>query len=177
MDPFEALKFCPQCGKSNWENRTSRLRVCKDCGYEMYKNPTIGAAALIFDEQNRLMLLRRAKNPGLGKLDVPGGFCEVSEKIENAVKREVKEETNIDVEIERFLFSIPNNYEYMGVQLYPLDFFFKCKIIDDSKFELDLSENSEMMFLSPEEIKPEDIALPSIRLALQWLKEGNLKVL
>lgn len=173
MDPFEALKFCPNCGKSDWNNKSSYIRVCHCCGYEMYKNPTIGAAALIFDNEGQIMLLKRAKNPGLGKLDVPGGFCEAGETIEDAIKRETKEETNLDIDIEKFLFSIPNNYEYKGVQLYPLDFFFKCRLKDLNNFKLDLSENSEMIMMKLEDIKEEDIALESIRKALRHLKNGE----
>lgn len=171
MDPFDVLKFCPKCGKSEWAAPRSGYRKCLACGYEMYKNPTIGAASFLFDTQNRLILLCRAKNPGKGLLGVPGGFCEVGESIEQAVLREAKEETNLDIKIEKFLFSIPNNYEYKGIQLYPLDFFFLCRVEDLSPLQLDLNENSEIVFVDPFQVKTEDIALESIRQGLERLKQ------
>lgn len=174
MDPFDVLKFCPKCGKSEFELKNPHMQKCQNCGYEMYKNPTIGAAAIVLDDKNRLMLMRRAKDPAKGTLDVPGGFCEIHEKIEEALIREVKEETNIDVEVEHFLFDIPNDYIYHGLDMFPLDFFFKCRIKDMSNVIVDKSENSELLFLALEDINIEDVGLASIRRALTKLKQTGL---
>lgn len=167
MDPFKALNFCPNCGKSNWSNQTERLRICKDCGYEFYKNPTIGSCGFVFDDKGRLLVVRRAKNPAKGTLAIPGGFCEAGETVEDAVCREVFEETGIKVAVEEFLFDLPDDYEYKGVELYPLDFYFKCKIIDMSLAKLDESESSEMLFIAPDEINPEEFGLPANRNAVK----------
>lgn len=167
MNPFQALKFCPNCGKSNWNNQNSRLRICKDCGYEFYKNPTIGSGGFVFDDNGRLLVVRRAKNPAKGTLAIPGGFCEAGETAEDAVCREVFEETGIKVAVEEFLFDLPNGYEYKGIELYPLDFYFKCKIIDTSQAILDKSESSEMLFIAPEKINPEDFGLSANRSAIK----------
>lgn len=167
MDPFKVLNFCPNCGKSNWDNKTSRLRICRDCGYEFYKNPTIGSGGLVFDEKGRLLVVRRAKNPAKGTLAVPGGFCEAGETVEEAVQREVFEETGIQIAVEEFLFDMPNRYEYRGIDLYPLDFYFKCKITDMSQAILDESESSEMLFISPEDINPDDFGLEANRNAIK----------
>ena len=125
MDPLQVLKFCPNCGKSNWNYQTSRLKICQDCGYEFYKNPTIGSAGFVFDEKG------------------------------------------IKVAVKEFLFDLPDDYEYKGIDLYPLDFYFKCKIIDMSQMKLDESESSEMLFISQEEINPEDFGLEANRRAVK----------
>lgn len=169
MDPFKVLKFCPKCGKSEWVLKNPNFRKCQECGYEMFRNPTIGAAALVLDDQDRLMVVRRSREPAMGTLDLPGGFCEAGEMIEEAIIREVREETGIDVSVEKYLFNIPNDYEYKGIDLYPLDFFFQCRIKDMSHIEVDKGENSELLFLSKEEINPEDFGLFSIRKALKRL--------
>lgn len=174
MDPFDVLKFCPKCGKSEFELNPPHMQKCQNCGYEMYKNPTIGAAAIVLDDKNRLMLMRRAKDPAKGTLDIPGGFCEAGEKIEDALIRELKEETNIDIVVDRFLFDIPNTYIYRGVELFPLDFFFRCRIKDMSQVIVDKEENSDMLFLTLEEINIEDFGLSSIRKALTKLKQTGL---
>lgn len=167
MDPLQVLKFCPNCGKSNWNYQTSRLKICQDCGYEFYKNPTIGSAGFVFDEKGRLLVVRRAKNPAKGTLGIPGGFCEAGETVEEAVCREIFEETGIKVAVKEFLFDLPDDYEYKGIDLYPLDFYFKCKIIDMSQMKLDESESSEMLFISQEEINPEDFGLEANRRAVK----------
>lgn len=167
MDPFSVLKFCPNCGKSSWTMKNEKLRVCNSCGYEEYKNPTIGAAGFVFDKKGRMLVVRRAKNPAKGTLGIPGGFCEIGETVEEAVCREIFEETGIKAEVSEFLFDMPDDYEYRGVDLYPLDFFFKCKIIDMTSPLLDETESSEMMFLYPEEINPDDFGLITNRLAVK----------
>lgn len=167
MNPFKVLKFCPKCGKNEWFDKTENARVCKVCGYEQYNNPTIGAAGLVFDDEGRLLVVRRAKAPAKGTLGLPGGFCEVGETVEEAVCREIFEETGIRAQVTEFLFDMPNDYEYKGVDLYPLDFFFKCKMIDKSHAEVDLSESSEMLFIAPQDITPEDFGLQTNRAAVK----------
>lgn len=167
MDPFKVLRFCPKCGKSDWNETKENMRICNVCGYEMYKNPTIGAAALIVDDNNRLLVVRRAKAPAKGTLHIPGGFCEIGEKIEDALIREVREETNLTINIKKYLFSIPNHYEYKGIELFPLDFFFEARLENAADMKLDTEENSEILFIPLEEINIDDFGLESIRTALK----------
>jgi nucleoside triphosphatase len=58
-----------------------------------YPEPTVGA--LIFDPAGRLFLMKSHK--WKDKYCIPGGHIELGERIEDAVKREVKEETNLDI--------------------------------------------------------------------------------
>ena len=167
MDILEAYKFCPICGQPTLQRQKNNSATCQTCGYSLYLNPTIGAAAVILDEKGRLLVVRRSKEPAKGTWHLPGGFTEVGETIEQAIAREVKEELNIDIEVKKYLFSIPNSYCYKNIEKYPLDFFFECKITNISDLNIDLSENSDYAFLAPEEIKVEDFGLPSIREAMR----------
>jgi 8-oxo-dGTP diphosphatase len=56
--------------------------------------PAVGAIILRDDE---ILLIKRATEPALGKWSVPGGSVEMGESLTEAVKREVKEETNLEV--------------------------------------------------------------------------------
>ena len=60
---------------------------------QVYPEPTTGA--LIFDREGRLFLMRSHK--WKGKWVIPGGHVDLGEKIEDAVRREIKEETNLNV--------------------------------------------------------------------------------
>ena len=65
----------------------------------------VGCGALIVNEKNETLLLKRTvktRNRS-GFWSKPGGGVEFGEKIEDAVKREIKEELNVDIEIIKFL--------------------------------------------------------------------------
>jgi mutator protein MutT len=61
--------------------------------------PAIGVSAIIFDEHERVLLIQRGKPPAAGFWHVPGGKLEVGESLVEGVRREVKEETGLDVTI------------------------------------------------------------------------------
>jgi len=59
--------------------------------------PFLGVGALIF-EASKLLIVERAKEPLKGYWSLPGGIVEAGEKLEDAIRREVREETGLDVE-------------------------------------------------------------------------------
>ena len=63
----------------------------------------VGCGAFILNENNELLLHRRNKAPEKGYWCIPGGRLEMFETFEQAVVREVKEETDLDVEIVRMI--------------------------------------------------------------------------
>ena len=60
------------------------------------KRPVVGVGAVIL-EGDKILLEKRKNMPSKGKWSVPGGLVELGESVENAVIREVKEETGLDV--------------------------------------------------------------------------------
>jgi len=61
------------------------------------------AGAVVFDDSRRLLMVRRAHDPGRGLWTVPGGRCLSGESADAACVREVREETGLDVVIGRAL--------------------------------------------------------------------------
>jgi 8-oxo-dGTP diphosphatase len=61
-------------------------------------HPWLGVGGIVF-QGDRVLLVKRGKEPGLGQWSIPGGIVEVGETVTRAVQREMKEETGLQVEI------------------------------------------------------------------------------
>jgi 8-oxo-dGTP diphosphatase len=91
--------YCSVCG-AKLQGRPPI--TCRACGTGHWVNAKPCAGVLVM-RAGRLLLLRRANEPWLGRWDIPGGFCEADEHpIETAV-REAREECGLEVEITGFL--------------------------------------------------------------------------
>lgn len=60
--------------------------------------PWLGVGGIVFQE-DRVLLVKRGKEPGLGQWSIPGGVVEIGETVANAVQREIEEETGLRVEV------------------------------------------------------------------------------
>lgn len=163
MHPLNHFKYCPKCGSDRFAKNTETSKKCEVCEFEFFKNPTIGCNAVVFDEQDRLLCIRRLKDPGAGLLGLPGGFVDLGETVEQAVARETLEETGIIIEVGEFLANIPNSYIYKGVEQYPLDFYYSGKIIDMSGMRPQIGETAEILFIPRSEIDIDSFAMASCR--------------
>ena len=61
-------------------------------------SPIIGVGAIVFDG-DRVLLAKRAQDPGKGTWTLPGGAVEIGETLEAAVKREIQEEAAIEMKV------------------------------------------------------------------------------
>ncbi|RLI15252.1 MAG: hypothetical protein DRO43_01740 [Candidatus Hecatellales archaeon] len=64
--------------------------------------PKVGVGGLVIDK-DKLLLIKRAYEPSSGLWSIPGGLLEVGEELEEAVAREIEEETGIKVEVKELL--------------------------------------------------------------------------
>lgn len=169
--PLEKFRFCPLCGSHRFVENNVKSKRCQDCGFVYYFNPSASTVAVIVNDRDELLVVRRAKEPALGTLDLPGGFCDCYETSEQGVAREVKEETGLCVEHTEFLFTIPNIYPYGGLDIHTIDQFFLCRVADTAVAVAD-DDAAELMWLPWAEVRPELFGLKSIsqgvRRLLQW---------
>jgi 8-oxo-dGTP diphosphatase len=96
--------YCPACGvRTEQVERGGRLRpVCPACGHVVYFDPKVAAITFI-THHDRVLLVKRAMNPGKGLWAMAGGFVEAGEDPQDAARRETFEETGLEVRIDGLL--------------------------------------------------------------------------
>ena len=162
MEALDRMAYCPACGSARFEVDGPKSRRCAGCGYEWFANPAAAVAAFITNSRGELLVERRRLDPAKGTLDLPGGFADAGETAERAVAREVEEETGLAVYESRYLFSLPNRYEYGGTVLPTLDMFFACSVEEGAE-PVAADDAAECLWVPMGGIDPAAFGLASIR--------------
>lgn len=128
------FRYCPRCGgKTRQENEERFLRsICGSCGYVQYRNPIVGVAAVIYEDEvirsmgkeailaatgrtavsgeGRVLLARRALTYR-GCYCLPCGYVEYDEEIREALIREIEEETGLIIEPREIVAAYSNFHD------------------------------------------------------------------
>lgn len=160
------FNYCPNCSTATTGSDNFPFR-CQHCGFTYYHNTASAVAAIIVCD-DEILLTQRAKEPGKGKWDLPGGFVDHNEKLEDALTRELKEELGIDVaENEMSYFcSEPNVYEYKGVTYQTCDAVFVVRVKEKMMLSKEKQEIMGFEWCKRENINLEDFAFDSLRKAV-----------
>ncbi|MFW5480739.1 MAG: NUDIX domain-containing protein [Prevotella sp.] len=162
---LERFAYCPVCGSKHFDQQNFKSKKCQNCGFEYYTNPSAATAAFIINNEGQLLVLTRKKEPAKGTLDLPGGFCDIGETLEQGIRREVEEETGLIVDKAEYLFSFPNKYRYSNLDIPTLDAFFRCEVSDLSPLHA-MDDAAKAQWISLNNIRTELFGLRSIRQAL-----------
>lgn len=172
--PLEKFAYCPVCGSKHFVVNNFKSKKCQDCGFTYYANPCSATAAFIVrtvgegaSAREEMLVVRRAKEPAKGTYDLPGGFVDMYETVEEGMRREIKEETGLEVSDIKYLFSSPNVYEYSGMGVHTLDMDFLVPVSSDTTTIIHAADDAAEAFWLPiDEVNPDDFGLTSIRNAV-----------
>lgn len=182
--PLEQFHFCPKCGSPNFTVHNEKSKICPDCGFVYYFNPSAATAVFVTDRCHNLLVTIRGKDPAVDTYDLPGGFVDCFETAREAAARELLEETRIDfnrgrsggiLSPLRYLFSIPNIYPYSGFEVHTLDLFFHLEVETlDPYLGEGLDDVKKLIKIPFSQTSPELFGLSSIREAIARVHENRL---
>ena len=166
------FRYCPHCAQRSACDDARKFR-CERCGFCYFHNVAAAVAAFIMHD-GHLLLTRRAHDPATGTLDLPGGFVDPHESLEEALARELNEELALSSlpGQAHYLFSVPNLYHYAGITYTTADCFFRidCRT---SPALLARDDVAAVMWLPLAEIVTAEIGLQSARVAVaRFLREA-----
>lgn len=145
------MKFCPKCGQASF-TPAPRFYACGECGFKLFRNVAAAVAAII-EYDGAILASVRAKDPDVGRLDLPGGFVDQQETAEQALKRELEEELNLKEITPVYFGTYPNVYPYRSVTYHTLDIIFAVRL-------------DVLPVISP----ADDVA------AIEWIKKSDLAI-
>ena len=161
--PANVIKYCMRCGNNQFvTSDNGRSFKCEGCHFHFYVNSSAAVAGLIFNPEGKLLLTRRAIEPGFGMLDLPGGFVEPRESAEEAIEREIEEELGVKVTKALYMVSFPNEYIFSDYSVFTMDMAFICEVDNLLKI-IPADDVSEVDFLFPKEIRLQDFLSDSMR--------------
>ena len=162
--PLEKFKFCPACGSPEFKIDTFKSKKCEKCKFNYFYNSAGAVPVIIKDKEDNYLFVKRKYDPLKGTLDLPGGFIDFGETAENCAVREVKEETGIDIQEKdlKFLFSVPNYYNYSNFIVTSIDIYFEATI-DSFKNGVANDDAQELVILKKNEIDIEKIGFEGIK--------------
>ena len=160
-------RFCTQCGGPLEErlvgaHHATTVPVCPSCGAVHWIDPKVAAGCLLVRD-GRVLLVRRAIEPGYGKWVFPGGHVDRGETLEAAALRETREECGAVAAID----GLVGVYSYTGRPV--IVAVFRATLLPESPEPYPADETLEVGWFTPEEIDGLELAFRSSADALSAL--------
>ena len=143
--------------------------VCRACGFVFYLDPKVAVGTIVRTEDDRIVLVRRAIEPGYGLWVFPGGYVDRGETVTAAALRETREEAGLDVRLD----GLVNICSYPGR---PIIIIVYTASILGGELRID-EESLEARLFTPADIPWTDLAFVSTRDALKDFMAGRTRPL
>jgi ADP-ribose pyrophosphatase YjhB (NUDIX family) len=151
MTIHDGWQFCPRCA-SDLEPGGDGALVCSACGSRYYAHSHPTANAIVVGPNGRVLLGRRAHEPEQGKWDVLGGFVHEGEQPEDALRRELREETGLDVEPVDYLGAFMDRYGSGPGAASTLNLLWTARVTGGEMAAAD--DVAELRWFAPDELPP-----------------------
>lgn len=171
---FNTFKHCPNCKSDDISSANGHKYLCAQCSFEYFHN-TASAVAAIICCGDEILFTVRAQDPGKDKLDLPGGFVDHNESLEQALSRELQEELSITVTNWQYFCSGSNVYHFKGVNYHTCDAIFIAHLEHKPQITLDPSEITEYKWLTKAQIDGSQMAFNSLQQAVDKFISTKLK--
>ncbi len=168
--------YCPKCGAETLLSEQNRKYSCSECDFLFFQNVAAATMAVVtqFNEGTLwLLVATRAKDPGKGFYDLPGGFVDPDESAEQALERELVEEIGVKPIPYRYLTSFPNTYPYQNVVYKTCDLVFHVELEPNAKVRAD-DDVESLEWVPLAEITTEQFAFDSTKRAISEAKRQLL---
>lgn len=139
-----------------------------------YDCPGVGCGALIVNDKDEVLLLKRTSktNNEAGFWSKPGGAVELWENVEDAVKREIKEELNVDIELTDFLCFTESMMK--ADKQHWISFNYSAKVVGGELKNLEPEKHEEIKWFKLDEL-PEKMNKYTIESINEYIKLKNKK--
>ena len=170
MGELDGWRLCPRCG-AELGGDAARL-ACDACGFIVYASSKPTAGALCVDN-GRVLLARRAHPPFQGFWDIPGGFLDEGEDPLDGLRRELKEETGLEVEPQRFFGLWMDRYGSDSTADATLNLYWTARVVGGQAAPAD--DVSELRWFGRDELPAADeLAFENVPLVLAaWRNEHS----
>lgn len=156
----DTYKFCTNC-RTELVPREG-YKICPSCQKHYFFNAKPCVALILTNSKNEVLLTKRAFEPFKDWWDLPGGFVEEDETLEQAAQREVKEETNLEIKDPQYAGSMSEDYHFQGEIISVVVAIFTAKVPDDAEVTI-TDELSDYAFVAWADIDFESIAFDNQR--------------
>lgn len=176
MHPLSKFKFCPACGSSQFREHDFKSKRCEQCGFTYYYNAAAAVIAVIRNERGEWLVAKRGEEPMRGTLDLIGGFVDAGETAEQAVRREIEEETGVHLGADikaQMLFTLPNTYLYSDFLVQTCDTFFLIEIPSTTPLHVH-DDVADCWWMAEKDLHVEEFGLQSVRNGLTHLLQGDV---
>lgn len=171
------INFCRRCGQKV-RQQTPGMYVCPN-GHELFYKAYIGVNVILVNEHDEVLMATRARDPGKGTIDFPGGFIDLGETLEQAGKRELMEETGLhpsDYTPLELLYNGIEHYQYQGENCEVLGVFFWARMTRHA-VTTPHDDVAKLEWVAPAKITQEEIypGFESVWSALQLVRQRLLE--
>ena len=166
---YENNRYCGKCGQPYSHSKTQRALVCPACGQVAFPriNPIVIAAVV---DGDRLLVARYNKkhfNPRNNQYVLLAGYVEIGESYEDTVRREIREETGLEIRRIRYVASQPWPYSQTSIAGFYVE--------ADSRRPLKIQEDelSELVWVKREDLPPRKNLTSITDNLIEWFRHGK----